>query len=129
MLRDFSKKFVYQKHAKDLVRYYERFMEIFFTKSQLIQSESGHKRAWICDALRRFGEYYDRKFHNPELRILIDELITRYELNKKTRIHNRIWLADEDHIERMVYQILEIDGEIGIIIKFAFFSRLRGEKK
>jgi len=128
MLRDLSTRYVYQKHAKDLVRYYERFAEIFFTKPQLIQSESGHKRAWICDAMRRFGEYYDRKFHNPELRILIDEVIKRYELNKKIRIHDRIWLADEGYIEKMVFQILEIDGELGIIIKFAFFSGLRGEE-
>nr|MDQ2685811.1 hypothetical protein [Thermoproteota archaeon] len=57
MLRDLSKKYVYQKHAKDLVRDYERYVDIFFTKPYLIQPESGHKRAWICDAMRRFGEY------------------------------------------------------------------------
>jgi intergrase/recombinase len=128
MLLDFYKKYVYKKHAKDLVRYFERYVEIFFTKPQMIQSESGHKRAWICDAMRRFGEYYDRKFHNPELKILIDEIIDRYALNKKMRIHDRIWLADEGYIEKMVNLILEIDGELGIIIKFAFFSGLRGEE-
>ncbi len=128
MLRDLSKKYVYQKHAKDLVRYYQRYVEIFFTKPQLIQPESGHKRAWICDAMRRFGEYYDRKFHNPELKILIDEIIQRFELNKKMRIHDRVWLVDQDYIEKMVNQIFEIDGEIGIIIKFGFFSGLRGEE-
>jgi hypothetical protein len=69
MLRDLSTRYVYVKHAKDLVRYFERYAEIFFTKPQLIQSEPGHKRAWICDAMRKFGMYYDRKMHNPELRI------------------------------------------------------------
>ncbi|TVP41364.1 hypothetical protein NARC_30078 [Candidatus Nitrosocosmicus arcticus] len=128
MLRDLSTRYVYLKHAKDLVRYYERYVDIFFTKPHLIASESGHKRAWICDAMRKFGMYYDRKMHNPELKILIEEIIKRYELNKKMRIHDRIWLADEGFIEAMVHKALEIDGDIGIIIKFAFFSGLRGEE-
>lgn len=63
MLRDLLPKYVYKKHAKDLVSYCERYLEIFFTKPRLIQSESGHKRAWICDAMRKFGIYYDRKMH------------------------------------------------------------------
>lgn len=66
--------------------------------------------------------------HNPELKILIEEIIKRFELNKKMRIHDRVWLTDEDYIETMVHKALEIDGDIGIIIKFAFFSGLRGEE-
>jgi intergrase/recombinase len=128
MLKDLLNKYAYKEHAKDLVRYCERYIEIFFTKPQLIQSESGHKRAWICDALRKFGMYYDRKMHNPELIILIEEIIKRYELNKKMRIRDRVWLADEGFIEAMVRKALEIDGDIGVIIKFAFFSGLRGEE-
>jgi len=66
--------------------------------------------------------YYDRKMHNPELKILIEEIIQRYELNKKMLIHDRVWLADEGYIEAMVRKALEIDGDIGRIIKFASFS-------
>ena len=44
MLQDLSKRYSYQKHAKDLVRYFERYVEIFFTKPELIRTESGHKR-------------------------------------------------------------------------------------
>ena len=68
MLKDLLPKYIYKKRAKDLVSYCERYIEIFFTNPQLIQSESGHKRAWICDAMRKFGMYYDRKMHNPELK-------------------------------------------------------------
>lgn len=128
MLKDLLPKYIYKKHAKDLVRYCERYIEIFFTKPQLIQSESGHKRAWICDAMRKFGMYYDRKMHNPELKILIEEIIKRYELNKKMRIHDRVWIVDEDYIDAMGRKVLEIEGEIGVITKFAFFSGLRGEE-
>jgi intergrase/recombinase len=128
MLTYLLPKYIYKKHAKDLVRYCERYIEIFFTKPQLIQAESGHKRAWICDAMRKLGMYYDRKMHNPELKILIEEIIKRYELNKKMRIHDRVWLVDGGYIDTMVRKVLEIDGDIGIIVKFAFFSGLRGEE-
>jgi isocitrate dehydrogenase kinase/phosphatase len=42
MLRDLSTRYIYQKHARDLVRYFERYGEIFFTKPELIRGESGH---------------------------------------------------------------------------------------
>ena len=101
MFQGLSKKYVYEKHVRVLVRYYERYVDIFFTKPNLIASESGHKRAWICDAMSKFGIYYHRKMHNPELKILIEEIIRRYELNKKMCIHDRVWLADEGFIETM----------------------------
>jgi YVTN family beta-propeller protein len=44
------------------------------------------------------------------------------------RIHDRVWLVDEGYIDAMVSKALEVDCEIGIIIKFAFFSGLRGEE-
>ncbi|HKO65083.1 MAG TPA: integrase [Candidatus Nitrosocosmicus sp.] len=128
LLTDLSKRYAYPKHAKDLVRYFERYVEIFFTKPDLIRAESGHKRAWICDAMRRFGEYYDRKFHNPELKLLIQEIIERYELNRKMKIHDRIWISDDNYIKKQIKKILQIDGDIGILIKFALFSGLRGEE-
>jgi intergrase/recombinase len=128
MLKDLSKRYVYAKHAKDLVRYFERYAEIFFTKPQLIRDESGHKRAWICDAMRRFGEYYDRKFHNPELKLLIQEIIERYELNKKLKMCDRVWISDEGYIKRMISIALKIDGDLGLLIKLALFSGLRGEE-
>jgi intergrase/recombinase len=128
MLNDLSKKYIYKKHAKDLVGYFDRYCDIFFTNPQLIRSESGHKRAWICDAMRRFGEYYDRRFNNPQLRLLISEIIQRYELNKKMRIHDRLWLTDQDYLSKMIHLVLTIPGEIGILIKFALYTGLRGEE-
>ena len=99
MLKDLSKRYVYSKHAKDLVRYFERYSEIFFTKPQLIRDQTGHKRIWICDAMRRFGEYYDRRFHNSELKLFIKEIIERYEINRKMKIHHRVWMSDENYKE------------------------------
>ena len=128
MLKDLLKKYVYKKHAKDLVSYFDRYCEIFFTNPALIRTESGHKRAWICDAMRRFGEYYDRKFNNPQLKILISEIIQRHELNKKMRIHDRLWLTDQDYLTGMIHLVLGISGEMGVLIKFALYTGLRGEE-
>ncbi|MDF0682254.1 MAG: integrase [Candidatus Nitrosocosmicus sp.] len=128
MLKDFYRKYIYKKHARDLVHYYERYVDIFFTKPQLIQPLSGHVRAWICDSMRRFAEYYDRKYQNPEVKFLIDEIIKRYELNKKMKMRDRIFIADGNYIEDIVRKVLQIEGPMGIIVKFAFFSGLRGEE-
>jgi hypothetical protein len=74
MLKDFCKKYIYKKYARDLVVYYSRNEDIFFTKPSLIHPLLGHVRVSICDPLRRFAEYYDRKYQNPDFRQLIDEV-------------------------------------------------------
>ncbi|WP_415309739.1 integrase [Candidatus Nitrosocosmicus sp. FF01] len=128
MFRDFYRKYIYKKHARDLIRYFERYSDMFFTNPKLIQSETGNVRAWICDAMRRFAEYYDRKYQNPEVRLLIDEIIKRYEINKKMKIRDRVFVADNNYIIESVDKVLKIDGSMGLIVKFAFFSGLRGEE-
>lgn len=59
---------------------------------------------------------------------MIQEIIERYELNKRLRIHDRIWITDSNFLKQIVNSILQIQGEIGILIKFALFSGLRGEE-
>lgn len=101
-------------------RYFERYVLLFFTKPKLIQSEFDHECKWICDVMRKFEAYYNRKFHYPKLALLIDEIISHYDL-KKMRIHDRIWLTDEGYFENIVCQLLKAEGNIGIIIEFVFF--------
>jgi hypothetical protein len=36
--------------------------------------------------MRRFGEYWDLKFHDPEVLLLIDEIILRYRMGKDINI-------------------------------------------
>jgi hypothetical protein len=70
----------------------------------------------------RFWGYYDKKFHNPELKLLNQEIIERYDLNRKMKIHDRVWSSDDGYIKGMVDTILKIDGELGILIRFALLS-------
>jgi intergrase/recombinase len=62
------------------------------------------------------------------LKLLIQEIIVRYELNRKMRIHDRVWLSDENYLQKMVISVLQIGGELGILIQFALYSGLRGEE-
>jgi hypothetical protein len=43
-------------------------------------------REWITGAMRRFGEYWDLKFHDPEVLLLIDEIMRRYSMGKDINI-------------------------------------------
>lgn len=62
------------------------------------------------------------------MKLLIQEIIERYELNRKMRIQDRVWLSDEDYRRGMVQSVLEIPGEMGTLIKFALYSGLRAEE-
>ena len=131
---DFQKylqhRYTYPRHARYLYLYFKRYADIFFKNPELIRQESPKVRAWICDCFRRFGEYYDLRYQNPELKLLIREIIERYELNRKTRMHDRLWVTDEGYLEKAVNTILSTveKGEFGILIRFALFSGLRGEE-
>jgi hypothetical protein len=36
--------------------------------------------------MRRFGEYWDLKFHDPEVLLLVDEIMRRYRMGKDINI-------------------------------------------
>lgn len=110
--------------------YFKRNEGIFFKNPELIRQESASVRAWICDCLRRFAEYYDLRYQNPELKLLTREIIERYELNRKTKMHDRLWIADEGYLEKAINKVLTVAaiGELGTLIRFALFGGLRGEE-
>jgi len=121
-------KYKYSRYGNDLVKYYQRFAHFFFTKPDIIRVESGRNRSWICDAMRRFAEYYDYKFQNPELRMLEKEIIERYEINRNMRRHDLVWVADHNYLDNKITTILDTfnKGELAILIRFALFTGLRG---
>ena len=68
------------RSARTIFNYYKRYVDIFFTKPILLKDSSGHVRSYICDAMRRFAEWYDQRYGDAEVRLLIDEIIKRYDL-------------------------------------------------
>jgi hypothetical protein len=123
-------RYKYSRYGDDLVKYYQRFSEFFFTKPEIVRAESGRNRSWICDAMRRFGEYYDYKHQNPEMKMLVKEIIERYEINRHMRMHDKVWIADQSYLDTSITKILTIfnKGELSILVRFALFTGLRGEE-
>jgi hypothetical protein len=52
----------------------------------------------------------------------------RLKENRKMRIHDRVWLSDENYLQKMVKSVLQVGGELGNLIRFALYSGLRGEE-
>ena len=116
-----------ERSARTIFNYYKRYVDIFFTKPILLKDSSGHVRSYICDAMRRFAEWYDQRYGDAEVRLLIDEIIKRYDLNKRLRIHDRLWIGDSEDLRERIKIVLNIQSnEFDILIKFALFSGLRG---
>jgi len=64
--------------------YFEKYTSIFFglnPDTELFRLKP-HKRSWILQSIKKFGEYYFRKYNNREVIQLIKNIIERYELNK-----------------------------------------------
>ena len=116
-----------ERSARTIFNYYRRYVDIFFTKPILLKDSSGHVRSYICDAMRRFAEWYDQRYGDAEVRLLIDEIIKRYNLNKRLRNHDRLWIGDSEDLRERINTVLGIrSDEFDILIKFALFSGLRG---
>ena len=120
----------HSRYYRDLARYYVRFAEFFFTKPEIIKLERARIRAWICDAMRRFADYYDYKYHNPDMRLLVREIIERYEINRNMRMHDKVWIADHNYLDIAILKILNTfsRGDLAILVRFALFTGLRGEE-
>jgi hypothetical protein len=123
-------KYKYSRYGDNLVKYYQRFAEFFFCKPEIVRAESGRNRSWICDAMRRFGEYYDYKHQNPEMKMLVKEVIERYEINRHMRMHDKVWIADQSYLDTSITKILTTfnKGELSILLRFFLFTGLRGEE-
>lgn len=121
-------KYKHSRYGDDLVKYYQRFASFFFTKPDIVRAESGRNRSWICDAMRRFAEYYDYKYQNPELRLFVKEIIERYEINRNMRRCDQVWVADQNYLNNAIRKILDTfdTGDLAVLIRFALFTGLRG---
>jgi hypothetical protein len=67
----------------------KKWCKVFFTNPELVFVKITSVREWIAGAMRRFGEYWDLKFHDPEVRLLIDEIIRRYRIGKDINRHSK----------------------------------------
>jgi hypothetical protein len=88
----------FQNHnSRSLVTYFRRFRDIFFgpNPSEILKL-TPHKRSWILQAIRHFGNYYNYKTNNPECKELIEKIINRYGLNIGLDMHQKIYIVDDN---------------------------------
>ncbi|HXV45956.1 MAG TPA: integrase [Nitrososphaera sp.] len=80
--------------------------------------------------MRRFADYYDYKYQNPDMRLLVREIIERYEINRNTRMHDKVWIAAHNYLNNAVMKILNTfsKGDLATLVRFALFTGLRGEE-
>jgi hypothetical protein len=82
---------------------------LFHEKPELILTESPSVREWITGAMRRLGEYWDLKFHDPEVLLLIDEIIRRYGVGKDINHHSKaVLMASKFRLQKLIPEPLEL---------------------
>ena len=87
-----------------------------------------HKRSWILQSVKRFGDYYYKRYNNRQVIELVRQIIERYELNKDLDMKDRIYLVSPQFIEENIKKIFDIPGEIGFTVRVGLLSGLREQE-
>ena len=108
---------------------FEKYASIFFGPNPDVElfKFKPHKRSWILQAIKRFGDYYFRKYNNREVTQLIRQIIERYDLNKDLDMKDHIYLVSPQFIEEKVKKIA-LPGEIGFIARLGLLAGLREQE-
>lgn len=121
----------YHEHtAKCYLSYFERYSSIFFGSNPEIElfKMNPHKRSWILQSMKRFGDYYYKKYNDRQVIELIKRIIERYDLNKNLDMKDRIYLVSPQFIENCIAKIFEIPGDIGFTVRLGLLSGLREQE-
>ena len=107
--------------------YYIRYVDCFFGPKPDVDllRLANHKRSWILQAIKRFGDYYVNRYGNKEIKFLIARIIERYGLNRGLDQKDRIYLVSPQFVEEKIKKILDIPGDIGFTCRLGLFSGLR----
>jgi hypothetical protein len=108
----------YHEHtAKCYLSYFKRYAHVFFGLNPDVElfKLNPHKRSWIFQSVKRFGDFYFRKYNNRKAIQLIRQIIERYDLNKNLDRKDKIYLVSPNFIEEKVKKIFDMPGDIGFI--------------
>jgi integrase-like protein len=129
LLKEYNKRY-HPRTTVSLVNYFKRYSDIFFgpePDTQLCKLKP-HKRAWILQAMKRFGDYYFWRYNSREVQNLVKTIIERYVLNKGLDYKDKIYLVDPDYLQTKIKSLLNIPGEIGFTVRVGLFTGLREEE-
>ena len=80
------------------------------------------------DSFRKFGQYYLYKYNDDSCIDLVSKIIRRYNLNAGNNDHSKLYIVDDNYLAEKLRTVLQLQGEIGLIVKFAMFSGLREDE-
>jgi intergrase/recombinase len=121
---------LHPKTCKDLISYFRRFKDQFFTphKGEELRMLSPRIRSKIMDSFRKFGQYYLYKYNDDSCIDLVSKIIRRYNLNAGNNDHSKLYIVDDNYLAEKLRTVLQFQGEIGLVVKFAMFSGLREDE-
>jgi intergrase/recombinase len=120
----------HERTARSYCNYFLRYSDIFFgpNPANELFKLAPHKRSWIIQSMRRFGDYYFFKYGTKDVKQVILRLIERYNLNRDLDQKDRIYLVDNGFIREKINKILAIPGDMGFVVKIGLFSGLREDE-
>ena len=117
---------LHRNTCRDLISYFRRFRDQFFTdRVAELQSLTPRMRSRIMDVFRKFGQYYFYRYNNDQCTDLVSKIIRRHSLNVGSTDHAKLYIVDNNYLEERLKTLLEIQGEIGLIVKMGLYSGLR----
>jgi intergrase/recombinase len=119
-----------ERTARCYLSYFNKFAGIFFglnPDAELFRLKP-HKRSWIIQSVKRFGDFYYRRYNNREVSQLIRNIIERFDLNKNLDMKDKIYLVSPNFIEEKIKKIFEIPGELGFTIRIGLLTGLREQE-
>jgi intergrase/recombinase len=128
VIDSFFLKRYHSRTAVSLVNDFKRDADIFFgpEPDTVFFKLKRHKRAWILQALKRFGDCW--KYNSREVQKLVKTTIERYMLNRDLDMKDKIYLVNPNYLQRKINALMAIPGEIGFTVRMGLFTGLREEE-
>jgi intergrase/recombinase len=78
--------------------------------------------------MKKFAQYYKYKTGNPDCEDVVRRMIERYNLNVSLDMKRAIYVVDDQFVANKIQKLMEIQGEVGFILKVGLFSGIREEE-
>jgi intergrase/recombinase len=116
--------------ANSYYSYYLKYVDSFFgpRPSEELFKFMPHKRSWILQSVKRFGDYYLNRYGTIDVKQLIQRIIERHQLNKNLDMKDKIYLVSPQFVSEKIDEIIAIPGEIGYTCRLGLFCGLREQE-
>ena len=110
--------------------YYLKYVDIFFGRNpgEELLKLMPHKRSWILQSVKRFGDYYLNRYGTIDVKQLISRIIERHQLNKNLDMKDKIYLVSPQFVSEKIEKIIAMPGEIGYTCRVGLFCGLREQE-